>query len=181
MSRPTNKKYSNVDYLLTLNINERAMAKNVKFEPLLPPVSLALTGVRVVYEPSVYGGDGTETRKNIVLEVAPETLETIREREASINASTLCSCIKDGALKCKISMDRVRVFDQGNVPIDPPVFWRDLTVNVVVLLKGLWSTKTQTGLSLEVVDAQLTPHAPPKSPFPSLFNTDAPPEVVRAH
>ena len=158
------------------------MSKNVKFEPLLPPVSLALVGVRVVYEPSVYGGDGTETRKNIVLEVAPETLETLRGHEASIDASRLCSCIKDGSLlKCKISLDKVRIFDQGNVPIDPPVIWRDLTMNVVVLLKGLWNTKTQTGLSLEVVDAQLTPHAPPKSPFPSLFNIDAHPGVVRAH
>ena len=89
------------------------MAKNVKFEPLLPPVSLALRGVRVVYEPSGYGGDGTEIRKNIVLEVAPETLETIQGHEASIDASLLCSCIRDGALRCKISMDRVRVFDQG--------------------------------------------------------------------
>ena len=141
------------------------MAKNVRFAPLLPPVSLAMRGVRVVYEPSVYGGDGTEIRKNIVLEVAPETLETIQGHEASIDASTLCSCIRDGALRCKIIMDRVRVFDQGNVPIDPPVLWRDLNVNVVVLLKGLWSTKTQTGLSLEVVDVQLTPPAPPISPF----------------
>ncbi len=158
-----------------------AMAKNVKFEPILPPVSLALAGVRVVYEPSVYGGDGTETRKNIVLEVAPETLETLRGHEASIDASRLCSCIKGDSLKCKISMDKVCVFGHDKVPVAAPVIWRDLRVNAVVLLKGHWVTKTQTGLSLEVVDVQLTPHTPPRCPFPSLFNTDGSPEVVRVY
>ena len=159
-----------------------AMAKNaVKFEPLNPFVTLPLTGVRVVYEPSVYGGDGTETRKNIVLEVSAEALDTIRGHDASIDASRLCSCIKDDALKCKINMDKVRIFDQGNVPIAPPETWRDLRVNAVVLLKGRWVTKTQTGLSLEVVDVQLTPHAPPKSPFAQWPTTGDPPEVVRAY
>ena len=150
----------------------------MKFEPLNPLVTLPLTGARVVYEPSVYGGDGAETRKNIVLEVSAEALDTIRGHEASIDPSRLCSCIKDDALKCKISMDKVRIFDHCNVPIAPPETWRDLRVNAVVLLKGRWSTKTQTGLSLEVVDVQLTPHAPPTSPFAQWPTTDAPPGVV---
>ena len=153
----------------------------MKFEPLNPLVTLPLTGVRVVYEPSVYGGDGSEIRKNIVLEVSTETLETIRGYEASIDTSKLCSCIKDDALKCKISMDKVRIFNQSNVPMAPPETWRDLRVNVVVVLKGQWSTKTQIGLSLEVVDVQLTPHAPPKSPFAQWPTTDAPPGVARAY
>ena len=153
----------------------------VNFEPLNPLVTLPLSGARVIYEPSVYLGDGTEVRKNIVLEVPAEALEIIRGHETSIDASRLCSCIKDDSLKCKISMDKVRTFDERNAPVAPPEIWRDLTVNAVVLLKGRWSTKTMTGLSLEVVDVQLTPHAPPKCPFPSLFNTDAPPEVGRVH
>ena len=153
----------------------------MKFEPMSPPVALPLRGVRVVYEPSVYGGDGTEVRKNIVLEVAQETLGIVRGHEASIDASKLCSCIRDDNLRCKISMDKVRIFDQTNSPVSPPVIWRDLRVNVVVLLKGLWSTKTQTGLSMEVVDVQLTPDTPPRCPFPSLFDVEGSPEVVRAH
>ena len=153
----------------------------VIFEPLNPIVTLPLSGARVIYEPSVYLGDGTEVRKNIVLEVPAEALDIIRGHETSIDASRLCSCIKDDALKCKISMDKVRTFDERNAPVAPPEIWRDLTVNAVVLLKGHWSTKTMSGLSLEVVDVQLTPPAPPKCPFPSLFNTDASPEVVRAH
>jgi hypothetical protein len=157
------------------------MAKNaVIFEPMNPPVTMPLRGVRVVYEPSVYGGDGTEVRKNIVLEVAQETLRIVRGHEASIDASRLCSCIRDDNLRCKISMDKVRIYDQTDSMVAPPVIWRDLTTNVVVLLKGLWSTKTQTGLSLEVVDVQLTPHTPPQCPFPSLFNIEASPEIVRA-
>ena len=153
----------------------------MKFEPMSPPVALPLRGVRVVYEPSVYGGDGTEVRKNIVLEVAQETLGIVRGHEASIDASKLCSCIRDDNLRCKISMDKVRIFDQTDSLVAPPVIWRDLTVNVVVLLKGWWSTKTQTGLSMEVVDVQLTPDTPPRCPFPSLFDVEGSPEVVRAH
>ena len=153
----------------------------MKFEPMNPPVALPLRGVRVVYEPSVYGGDGTEVRKNIVLEVAQETLGIVRGHEASIDASKLCSCIRDDNLRCKISMDKVRIFDQTDSLVAPPVIWRDLTVNVVVLLKGWWSTKTQTGLSMEVVDVQLTPDTPPRCPFPSLFDVEGSPEVVRAH
>ena len=153
----------------------------VNFEPLNPLVTLPLSGARVIYEPSVYLGDGTEVRKNIVLEVSSEALEIIRGHETSIDASRLCSCIKDDALKCKISMDKVRTFDQSNAPVAPPETWRDQTVNAVVLLKGRWSTKTMTGLSLEVVDVQLTPHAPTKSPFAQWPTTDAPPGVVRAY
>ena len=153
----------------------------MKFEPVSPPVALPLKGVRVVYEPSVYGGDGTEVRKNIVLEIAQETLGIVRGHEATIDASRLCSCIRDDNLRCKISMDKVRIFDQTDSLVAPPVIWRDQRVNVVVLLKGLWSTKTQTGLSMEVVDVQLTPDTPPRCPFPSLFDVEGSPEVVRAH
>lgn len=152
----------------------------MKFEPINPPVTLPLRGVRVVYEPSVYGGDGTEVRKNIVLEVAQETLGIVRGHEASIDASKLCSCIRDDNLRCKISMDKVRIFDQTDSLVAPPVIWRDQRANVVVLLKGWWSTKTQTGLSMEVMDVQFTPDTPPRCPFPSLFDVEASPEVVRA-
>ena len=153
----------------------------MKFEPMSPPVALPLRGVRVVYEPSVYGGDGTEVRRNIVLEIAQETLGIVRGHEASIDASKLCSCIRDDNLRCKISMDKVRIFDQTDSLVAPPVIWRDQRANVVVLLKGWWSTKTQTGLSMEVVDVQLTPDTPPRCPFPSLFDVEGSPEVVRAH
>ena len=153
----------------------------MKFVPVNPPLALPQRGVRVVYEPSVYGGDGTEVRKNIVLEVPQETLGIVRGHEASIEASRLCSCIRDENLRCKISMDKVRIFDQNDSLAAPPVIWRDLTVNVVVLLEGRWSTKTQSGLSMEVVDVQLTQDTPPRCPFPSLFSTEASQEVVRAH
>ena len=158
------------------------MTKNaLKFEPMNPLVALPLRGVRVVYEPSVYGGDGTEVRRNIVLEVAQDTLRRIRGHEASIDPSRLCSCIRKDNLRCKIGMDKVRVFDQTDALVAPQVIWRDLRVNVVVLVKGRWSTKTQSGLSMEVMDVQLTPDTPPRCPFPSLFDTEGSPEVVRAH
>ena len=99
-----------------------------------------------------------------------------------IDPFRLCSCIRVDNLRCKISMDKVQIFDQTDaLVVAPPVIWRDLRVSVVVLLRGRWSTKTQSGLSLEVVDVQWTPDTPPRCPFPSLFDTEGSPEVVRAH
>jgi hypothetical protein len=152
----------------------------VIFEPMNPPVTMPLRGVRVVYEPSVYGGDGTEVRKNIVLEVAQDTFGIVRGHETSIDAARLCSCIRDDNLRCKINMDKVRIYDQTDSLVAPPLIWRDQRANVVVLLKGWWNTKTQTGLSMEVVDVQLTPDTPPRCPFPSLFDVEGSPEIVRA-
>ena len=143
----------------------------VQFEPVNPPVTLTLVGARAVYEPSVYGGDGSEIRKNLVLEVTPDIIREIRGHEAKIDPSRLCSCIKEETMKCKINMEKVRVFDHANAPQPLPVTWRDQTMNVVVLLKGHWSTKKLAGLSLEATDVQLTFQTHAKSPF-----AECPPE-----
>ena len=132
------------------------MAPNaVTFEPMTPPRSMTLSDVRIIWEPSVYGGDGSETRKNIVFEVSSAILETISELERSIDSARLCSCIKGDALKCKINMDSVLTFDACANTSPQPASWRDRIVNATIVIKGIWNTRTQTGLSIEAGAIQL--------------------------
>ncbi len=59
------------------------MARAVTFEKM-PAQCIMLYGASIVYEPSVFGGDGTEARKNIVLSIgdASETAQiTVMEAE----------------------------------------------------------------------------------------------------
>ena len=146
------------------------MVRSVTFEPMTPPETMALSGVRILYEPSVFGGGGSETRKNIVFVVPPSVVAHVRELEGPIDVARLCSCIKGDALKCKVSMDRVRIYDSSNATAQPPDFWRDLAVNALVTVKGTWSTRAQTGLSIEVHDIQLLDDKPPECPFPVLLS-----------
>ena len=144
--------------------------RSVTFEPMVPPEPMTLSGVRILYEPSVFGGDGSETRKNMVFVVPPSIVARVQGLEAPIDPARLCSCIKGDALKCKVNMDRVRIFDSGNAPSPQPGIWRDLIVNALVTVRGTWSTRTQSGLSIEVHDIQLLDDKPPECPFPVLLS-----------
>ena len=146
------------------------IARSVTFEPMVPPEPMTLSGVRILYEPSVFGGDGSETRKNIVFVVPPSIIARVQGFEAPIDLARLCSCIKGDALKCKVNMDRVRTFDSGNAPSPQPEIWRDFAVNALVTVRGTWSTRTQSGLSIEVQDIQLLNDKPPECPFPALLS-----------
>ena len=144
--------------------------RGVTFERLEPPTTIHLTNVHVMYEPSVYGGDGTETRRNIVFSgTPPEVLQGVKVLEAPLDPTRLCSCIKGvDALKCKINMDKVRVYNAQGTLIDMPDTWRGLDVNAIATIKGTWVTKAKTGLSVEVQYIQVTEaiqSAPPTCPF----------------
>ena len=143
-----------------------ARGRGVTFEPLESPIIFRMTNVQVIYEPSVYGGDGTETRRNIVFSGTPEALHRVKTLETPMDPSRLCSCIKGDALKCKINVDTVRVYDLQSVLIDAPDTWRGLSVNAIVTIKGTWSTKAHTGLCIEVQSIQVgTQATPPACPF----------------
>jgi hypothetical protein len=124
-----------------------------------------LEGVCVPFEPSVFGGDGSEIRKNICLSgVSGEITAQIAAIEQDINATT--SCIKEDCLKCKISRDRVRTYDACKKQIELPETMRGWTVNARVHLRGKWATRQGCGLSLEVTDLQLKhPQARALCPF----------------
>ena len=114
---------------------------------------ILLSEATVVYEPSVYGGDGSEQRRNIVLTLPPGAAQPIQELEAGIGPR-LVSSMKDGTVRAKIMMPTVRVYDSKKTLIDHPK-WRGCVVNAVIVVKGKWATRTQTGLCMEVTDLQV--------------------------
>ena len=141
------------------------MARNVNFEKL-PVQRVQVWGATVQYEPSVYGGDGTEPRKNIVLTITEEEQALFRELEQAVDPKKLTSCIKDDAVKAKMTMAEVNVYDASKNPAEHPQQWKGCRVNAVLQMRGMWSSKTQSGLSLELTDIQiLDKAAAPQCPF----------------
>jgi hypothetical protein len=141
------------------------MARNVTFEKLAEQ-RILLSEATIVYEPSVYGGDGSEPRKNVVLTLPPEAAQPIQELEAGIDPTRLVSSMKDGTVKAKIMMPDVRVYDSDKNLVGHPVKWRDCVVNAVIVVKGKWASKTQAGLSMEVTDLQVLDRVPQQAcPF----------------
>ena len=102
----------------------------------------------------MYGGDGSEQRKNVVLRLPPGAAQPIQELEAGIDPTRLVSSMKDGKVKAKIMMPGVRVYDSDKNLVDHPK-WRGCVVNAVIVVKGKWATRTQTGLCMEVTDLQV--------------------------
>ena len=150
-----------------------ASTRAVTFDAITPAHSFILNSATVVYEPSVFGGDGTELRKNVVFDAPPSAIQAIRDLENKIDPKRLSSNIKeDGRLKCKIQMDRVTVYDANQEVVPPPEQWRGFKVNVVLLMKGMWHTKVLSGLSIEAVSIQILQAdsiCPPACPFQAVL------------
>jgi hypothetical protein len=144
-----------------------ARSSAVTFEHI-PQKSIMLTGVIVKYEPSVFMGDGNEIRKNIMFQIRDEgeTSEFIALEATLLNTQKmLSSAFKDGALKAKITPSTVKVFNDQKERIEPPTTWKETTVNVVIVVKGAWSSRTLTGLALEVTDIQILNNVSQPCPF----------------
>ena len=129
------------------------------------PFNLLLEEARIPFEPSAFGGDGSETRLSICFAgVSEEMKKQLISMEESIGATT--SCIKDDLLRSKINLEKVRVFDASKKRIDIPKSMRGWTVNVLVHLRGKWVTRQGCGLSLEASDLQFIQEArEPPCPF----------------
>ena len=138
--------------------------RNVTFEKLAAQ-RIILSTAHVAYEPSIYGGDGTEPRKNIVLAISSDQEAQFHAMEKAVDPKKLISCVKDGTIKAKITMAGVNLYDAEKNPIDQPQRWKGCCVNAVVQMRGMWSSKTQSGLSLEVTDVQILEHVPQQCPF----------------
>jgi len=141
------------------------MARNVNFEKLAVQ-RVQVWGATVEYEPSVFGGDGTEPRKNIVLSITEEEQAFFQLLEQVVDPKKLNSCIKDGTVKAKVTLDSVNVWNAAKDPVAHPQQWKGCNVNAVIQMRGMWSSKTQSGLSLELTDIQLLDKAAaPQCPF----------------
>ena len=126
---------------------------NVTFTSLKKPTQLRLDSAEIVYEPGVYGGDGSENRVNISFKVSDFLQQSLTEMEKEINATS--SCLKEDIMKCKMTLDKVRFYDIGKSRMTKPEKLRGFVVNAMATVKGKWETRTSSGLSLEVTDVQL--------------------------
>ena len=137
----------------------------VTFTPMNPKQFITLPEATVVFEPSVFGGDGSETRVNLVLKPSAASANThfdqLRQLEASLNLDPCNSVVRpDGeTLKCKIALDQVNVFNAQHEAIAaddmPPLSrWRNAVVNARLELRGTWKTRNGAGLSVACIDIQ---------------------------
>ena len=116
--------------------------------------SLAISGARIVFEPTAYDG-GERSRVNFVLEVNEEESKVIKEWEQSIDGTkVLCSALTPHGLKAKINKDTVRCWeDKKCVPL--PGGLKDKACNAIIQWTGTWTTKNQRGLCLKVTDVEI--------------------------
>ena len=117
---------------------------------------LTIRNARVVFEPSAYDNDSECLRKNVVLEVDDTTKETVREWEADIDSNKLVSALSQFGMRCKVQTDTVRVWSDGK-PDTMPTGIRNRHANAVVHLTGVWHTKKQSGLSMQLTDLEFIP------------------------
>ena len=129
-----------------------------------------------MFEPSVFGGDGTETRVNLVLQPSVTSANAhfneLRELETSMNIDPCNSVVRpDGeTIKCKIALDQVNVFNAEHQPITADQMpalaqWRNATVNVRLEIRGTWKTRNGSGLSVACTDIQFLKGAEQKAIF----------------
>ena len=126
---------------------------SVSFTGLQKCIKLRLDDAVLVYEPSVFQGSGEENRVNIVFSVPEHVQQEVQAMETALGDCV--SCLKDGTLKAKVSLDRVRFFDVARNRIEKPGAIRGYSCNAMVNVRGKWSTRNQQGLCLETTDIQL--------------------------
>ena len=165
MIRPTNLKCCIERNMLDM-AKSSAKNGNVTFTACSANVQLRLENACIAWEPGIYGGDGSENRVNICFTATGEATQLVHAAEQELGGGMLCSCLKDGNIRCKVSMDKVRIYDASRNRVDKPYTWKGWNVNAVVVVRGTWATRTQVGLCLETTDIQLLqPASEPACPF----------------
>ena len=155
--------------MASMNLEWAASQKNgsVTFTPCKQngaQIQLRLDDTLIVWEPSVYGGDGSETRVNMSFKCPDEVASVVRAMESSLGEA--CSCLKDDVLKCKVSLDKVAIYDANRQRISKPGSLKGWSANAIVNVRGKWATRTQQGLCLEVTNLQLLSQDAPTQACP---------------
>ena len=126
----------------------------IKFEAFKDDRTQMVYNTRVAYEPSVFQGTGEERRVNIVLEVDDKITDAIKEMETQLGQDAH-SCINGRLVKCTLNKDSVKIYDADGTPAKAPPLWRGMKINASLNIKGKWSTRTQSGLCIDVQHIQL--------------------------
>ena len=117
-----------------------------------------------MFEPSAYDDDSGCPRKNIVIEVDYTTQETVREWEAYIDSNKLVSALSHFGMRCKLQTDTIRVWSDGNTETMPTGI-RNRHAHAIVQLTGVWHTKKQSGLSIQLTDTECVKEPESRYPF----------------
>ena len=134
----------------------------------IPKQYVLVRDAQVIYEPSVFGGNGGEQRVNMVLSVPDLARNQLKAIEDELGlGNTLCSCIKDdGHIRVKLDNDSVRIFDTNHVITPQPTQWKGVTIHALLEIRGHWKSRSGTGISVLCTDIQITLEpAPAMSPF----------------
>ena len=127
------------------------------------PIPLRLTGVRIMFEPSSW--DESTAAKNIYFEIPDGDVRAFLEDEES-KLDRVKSCLaKPGLIKCKMTLNKVRVFDLSKQVAAAPAEWSKWVANVMINFTGTWKRPDCSGLSLYATDIQLIKQHQPTCPF----------------
>ena len=136
----------------------------VTFTAYAKPVQFLIRDATVVYEPSVFGGDGSETRVNVTLRCDDASIAAIRALEG-IDDFSLVSAVKHMGVRAKMDKTSVHVYDAMGNAAPAPAVWRGARVNALLVAKGTWKSRSGTGVCLECASMQLLPDEPVTCPF----------------
>ena len=89
--------------------------------------------------------------------------QQIKELEG--DEASLISCVRDGNLKAKLDQRSVNLYDAAGQKTTEPSSWKGRVVNVVLVAKGTWKTRSGCGICLEATDVQFLPGVEPSCPF----------------
>ena len=126
----------------------------------IPKHHFIVKGARILYEPSIFNGNGQEVRKNLVLQVDEATRDQLTAIEVQLQlGETLCSIIKPEAIRVKVDMEQLRLFDSDHNHINPPEEWAQTNVEACLEVRGHWRTATNAGLSVCCTDIRFLEEA----------------------
>ena len=115
----------------------------------IPHHHVIAKNAKIVHEPSVYNGTGTEVRRNLVLAVDQITRDQLTVIEEHIYLGpTLCSVIKPETIRVKVDTDTIRLFDADHNKINAPEKWVHANVEARLEVRGVWKTATNCGISV---------------------------------
>ncbi len=135
----------------------------VTFTAYAKPVQFLIRDATVVYEPSVFGGDGSETRVNITLRCDDASVAAIRALEG-LDDFSLISAVKEAGVRAKLDKNAVRIYDPSGNTTSAPTLWRGARVNVVLTAKGTWKSRSGAGICIDCTSLQLLPEEPETCP-----------------
>lgn len=153
----SNIRFAAQTQLLKLGMKMSKISHNDK------PLQIKLYNVDIPFEPSVFNGRGQETRKNIVFAISEDAAQYFGELEETCKrafdspskvAELWCSSLKHSDeyptnLKAKISTDKVLYFTPEGEPTSEPTAWKRLRANVIITVRGVYETKSCSGLLID--------------------------------